>query len=418
MGAIEMLAHALRRKDAKRRADAGGNARDRPGNSKKPLRYRTFRNWTRASYSLSNSEMVYAAVARISSALATMPVRLYKGFKPMPDDPRHRLLALSPNDWMSAYDFKRAMEANRNVEGRAYALKVYAQDGMTLHSLHILDPTRVRPIILEDTGELWYEIVRPVTGEIDYVHNYYVLSLRHMSTNGVDGLRPLDVLRGTLDYDAKIRRISLDYLQGVQSGIILEFPTEMDDLRRKEAIKEFYDIYVESEGNLMALDAGVKATTLTRSAVDPQLFDAERISRSRIAMVYMIPPHMLGDYSDSEFGNVEDFNLEFITFTMLSIVEQWQQELDRKLLTTEEITEGWHFRFDVNAIQRANMTTVAECNFKAVRSGWKSPDEIRAEDFLPPVVGGDKPLVSKDLARLEDVARGLTLAQDHSNRKE
>ena len=106
-----------------------------------------------------------------------------------------------------------------------------------------------------------------------------------MSTNGIDGVRPLDVLRGTLDYDAKIRRISLEQLRGVTSGIILDFPVEMDEERRSAAVEEFLRIYEASDGNVMALDAGVRATTLSRSAVDPKVFDVERISRSRVATV-------------------------------------------------------------------------------------------------------------------------------------
>lgn len=365
---------------------------------------------TQASVSLTGSEMIYAAVSRIASAIATMPVSLYCGYEIMSDDPRHRMLALRPNEWMSSYDFRRAMEANRNTEGRAYALIIYETDGVTPRSLQLLDPARVRPLIAEETGALWYQITRPDDTTIDYVPARMVIALKHMSTNGLDGLRPLDVLRGALDYDAKIRRISLEALRGVNNGVVLEFPVEMGEEQRTAAVDEFLRVYEASGGNMIALDAGVRATVLNRSAIDPKLFDVERISRSRVATVYMIPPHLLGDYSDTEAGSIEQQTLELISFTLLPIIEQWQQELDYKLLTEDERSRGYRFRFDVNSLRRGDMATVAEYNFKAVRSGWKSPDEIRSEDFLPPTPGGDKPLVSKDLARLEDVAKGATLS--------
>lgn len=396
-----------------------GRARDRPikaqtaGAASATRTVRRLRSapthGTQASVSLSGSEMIYAAVSRIASAIATMPVALYRGYEVMRDDPRHEMIALRPNQWMSAYDFRRAMEANRNTEGRAYALIIPEADGVTPRSLQLLDPARVRPLIEEESGSLWYQITRPDDAAIDYVPAYRVIALKHMSTNGLDGIRPLDVLRGALDYDAKIRRLSIDALRGVTNGIILDFPIEMDEERRVNAVDEFLRIYEASGGNVMALDAGVRATALNRSAIDPKLFEVERISRSRVSTVYMIPPHLLGDYSDAEAGSIEQQTLELISFTLLPIVEQWQQELDTKLLTADERRRGYHFRFDVNALRRGDMATVAEYNFKAVRSGWKSPDEIRAEDFLPPTPGGEKPLVSKDLARLEDVARGATL---------
>ena len=364
---------------------------------------------THTTGTLSSSELIYAAVSRISSAIATMPVALYRGYDKMTDDARHAMISLRPNAMMSSYDFRRAMEANRNTEGRAYALIVPEADGVTPRALQVLDPARVQPRIEETSGALWYRITRPGSDVYDYVPDRMILSLRHMSTNGIDGVRPLDVLRGTLDYDAKIRRISLEQLRGVTSGIILDFPMEMDEERRTAAVEEFLRIYEASDGNVMALDAGVRATTLSRSAIDPKVFDVERISRSRVATVYMLPPHLLGDYTDAEAGSIEQQTLELISYTLLPIVEQWQQELDYKLLTTPERAEGYHFRFDVNALRRGDMATIAEYNFKAVRSGWKSPDEIRAEDFLPPTPGGARPLVSKDLAPLEMVVRGLTV---------
>lgn len=398
-----------------------GRARDRPvkaqavtpahaGTTGRKVRLKGTMGYnTQTIGTLTGSELIYAAVSRISSAIATMPVSLYKGYEVQREDGRHALMALRPNPWMSAYEFRRAMEANRNTEGRAYALILPAADGITPHSLQVLDPARVRPLVEEESGALWYQITRPGSDTCDYVPDRMIISLRHMSTNGVDGVRPLDVLRGTMDYDAKIRRISLEQLRGVTNGIILDFPVEMDEERRTAAVEEFLRIYEASEGNVMALDAGVRATALSRSAVDPKLFDVEKISRSRVATVYMLPPHLLGDYSDAEAGSIEQQTLELISFTLLPIVEQWQQELDYKLLSAAERAAGYHFRFDVNSLRRGDMRTVAEYNFKAVRSGWKSPDEIRAEDFLPPTPGGDRPLVSKDLARLEDVARGLTL---------
>lgn len=390
-------------------AAAGGAQAPRSTATARKVRLKSAMGYaTHTTGTLSSSELIYAAVSRISSAIATMPVALYRGYEKMTDDPRHAMISLRPNAMMSSYDFRRAMEANRNTEGRAYALIVPEADGVTPSALQVLDPARVQPLIEETSGALWYRITRPGSDVYDYVPDRMILSLRHMSTNGIDGVRPLDVLRGTLDYDAKIRRISLEQLRGVTSGIILDFPMEMDEERRTAAVEEFLRIYEASDGNVMALDAGVRATTLSRSAVDPKVFDVERISRSRVATVYMLPPHLLGDYTDTQAGSIEQQTLELISYTLLPIVEQWQQELDYKLLTTPERAEGYHFRFDVNALRRGDMATIAEYNFKAVRSGWKSPDEIRAEDFLPPTPGGARPLVSKDLAPLEMVVNGLT----------
>lgn len=77
---------------------------------------------------------------------------------------------------------------------------------------------------------------------------------------------------------------------------------------------------------------------------------------------------------------------------------------------------GYHFRFDVTALLRGDMATLAEVDFKAVRSGWKKPNEIRAERFMPPDKDGDELLVSKDLATLASVVAGMTLDKEARER--
>ena len=57
----------------------------------------------------------------------------------------------------------------------------------------------------------------------------------------------------------------------------------------------------------------------------------------------------------------------------------------------------------MDSFLRADAATQAEVDYKAVRSGWKTVDEIRAERNLPPLPGGigGQALVSQDLATLD-----------------
>ena len=40
-------------------------------------------HWLQGDYTLRNSELIFAAVSRISNAFSAMPVQLYKGAKPV-----------------------------------------------------------------------------------------------------------------------------------------------------------------------------------------------------------------------------------------------------------------------------------------------------------------------------------------------
>ena len=89
--------------------------------------------------------------------------------------------------------------------------------------------------------------------------------------------------------------------------------------------------------------------------------------------------------------------------TMLPIVTAYEQELNRNLLSKTQRKKGYHFKFDMDAILRADAATQAEVDYKAVRSAWKTPDEIRQNRNLPPLPNGigKKAMISQDLATLE-----------------
>ena len=369
--------------------------------SKRDIRRGRILHWMRGDYTLHNSELLFSAVSRISNALSSMPVQLYKGASPVADD-LNDLVSFQPNPNMSASTFFKSMEACRCTSGNAYAMKVFGPRG-NLERLEILDPSRVTPILERDSGELWYRIT-PEQESSYYVHGYYMIHVPFISTNGYSGVNPVSVLQETMDYAANIQSFSVKQLeQGVNAAIVLEAPANLGKNQKDEMVKEFMSTYRETSGNILLMESGVTAKTLNLSPVDSKLFEVEKITRSKVAMVYNLPPHLLGDYSDTSFTSQEQQMLEFLMLTMLPIVTAYEQELDRKLLTGRQRRKGFHFKFDMEAILRADAATQAEVDYKAVRSGWKTPDEIRYNRHLPPFPGGigAKALVSQDLATLE-----------------
>ncbi|MBR3797140.1 MAG: phage portal protein [Clostridia bacterium] len=367
--------------------------------------------WTldsmRAAQNLASSETIYAAVLRIANALGTMPVHLYKGTERMIDDPRDYLLSLRPNKRQSAFEFKRAMEICRNTEGRAYAVKRFNAYGQ-LAALECLDPLKVTPLEEETTGEIWY-CVSDGKGGMEYLHNWYVLEFFHASTNGVSGVRVMDVLAGTVQYGEEVKKFSLENLKNVSNAIVMQFPTTFDKPRRERAVNETLDIYRQNGGKIIALDAGVTASMLGGSGIDPAAFDVDGVTRRRVATVLTLPPHILGDYGDVTSATIEGQNLELLTMTMTPIVQQWIEQLDYKMLTPQERREGWEYRFDMEAYLRADGKTMAAIGQSQIRCGLRTPNELRAKDHLAPKPGGDVLLVSKDLAPVELVAKGGTI---------
>lgn len=355
----------------------------------------------RGDYTMQNSELLFAAVSRISNALSAMPVHLYRGSTPVKNH-LNDLVSFSPNPNMTSCTFFKTFEACRCTSGNGYALKIYDEQ-MKLQRIDIIDPSFVQPMLEDESNELWFRI-QPTKGEPFYVHNYYMIHVPFISTNGYTGLNPVSVLYDTISYAENIQTFSAAQLEkGINAAVVLSAPANLGESQRRQMIADFTDTYKESGGNILLLESGVTAQSLHLSPVDANLLEVEKITRSKVAMVYNIPPHMLGDYSDTSYSSQEQQTLEFLMLTMLPIVTAYEAELNRKLLTQEQRRRGYYWKFEIDSMMRADAATQAEVDYKAVRSAWKTPDEIRMQRNLPPLPGGigKYAMISQDLASLE-----------------
>lgn len=385
---------------ARRQARREAKARDEP----QPSNLRSV-NRARADYMMTNSEAIYAAVSRISNTIASLPIHLYLDREIQLDHPLEYLVAYRPSPCMTAFTFRQTMEANRNNEGNAYALMVPDENGRTTR-LDVLDPVRVQPMREKDTREMWYRVSFD-DGQSAMIHHSSMLVLKHMSANGEKGIRPVDVLKGTLDYDRDIKMFSVKQLEGVSSAVILNVPgVGLSEEKKKKLIRQFLDTYAESGGKVIVMEGGITATTMQQPAVDANVLNVERVTRNRVATVYNIPPHMLGDYSDTSYATAEQSMLEYLQMTINPIIEQWEEELNSKLLTWDMVRQGYTFRFDLVNLWRTDTLTMANRNQMAIRSGWLRPNEVRRQDHLPDDPAGDTLLISRDLVPLSEAIKG------------
>lgn len=381
---------------------APAHAAARPPAPVKNWRGRVAR-WFQGDHTLHNSEIIFSAVTRLANSLSAMPIQLYHGTEAV-ENGLNDLLRYAPNPNMTSCNFFKTLEAARDTSGNSYALKTLDSD-WAVTRLDVLDSTRVRPVLTEDTKELWYRILTEDGREI-YLHNFYLLHFQFASASGFSGVNPVSVLFNTLGYADNIKHFSVEQLEkGINAAVVLEAPAQLGDQQKTDMVKSFLSVYRETGGNILLLESGVTAKALNLSPVDSKLFEVEKVTRSKVATVYNIPPHMLGDYSDSSFSTMEQQMLEFLTLTMLPIVTLYEQELNRKLLTREQRREGYRWKFDMENLLRADAATKADVNTKAVRSAWKTPNEVRAENGYPMDPDGYGLMASRDLLPLNIAVR-------------
>ena len=81
--------------------------------------------------------------------------------------------------------------------------------------------------------------------------------------------------------------------------------------------------------------------------------------------------------------------LKMVSSFVGSISKQYEEELNYKLLTKEEIEEGYHFKFNEKVLLRTDSKTQMEILSKGVNNGLIMPNEGRDELGYPSEEGGD-----------------------------
>ena len=360
--------------------------------------------WARlTSHTLASNETIYAAVSRLSNSMGSMPLKLLWDYRPITDHPVSEILTVSPNPNMTSFDFIRTLETCRNTSGNAYAMKDY-DTRFRVKALWILDPSKVNPVVEKTTRELWYE----VQGDHHryYVHNMDMIHVKHIHTIGYKGISPLDVLKNSLEFDAKVKSFSLDQVESaVRASFILKMATHLDEGKKTEVMNSFRNFYKEN-GGVLIQEQGTEIDPIERKFLDTKVFEVEKITRTRVATVFNMPVHMLGETEGATYASREHMSLEYVQDTLIPIVRQYEQEFERKLLAPQERAQGLYLKFNVGGLLRGDMKTRSEFYFKGIRTGLLKPNEARAWEELPPAVGGDKLYMSRDLSPIDERKEG------------
>ncbi|MBY6907571.1 phage portal protein, partial [Clostridium botulinum] len=178
--------------------------------------------------------------------------------------------------------------------------------------------------------------------------NSHIIHFSHISVNGYKGINPLDVLRNTIDYDREIKEFSLNQMKnGLKANIVIKLAAKLN----KDAMNEYTEMIGRFQKNgILFVDQGKEFQELKNSSfIDPKVFDVENITIARVARVYNIPLHKLLAEKQG-YSSAEQADLEYIKDTILPVIRQYEEELNKKLLTEQQRNEGYSFKFNLNGL--------------------------------------------------------------------
>lgn len=349
------------------------------------------------------SEATYFACLKVlSEAVGKLPLKLLRhtkdgGIDSAQTHPLWYKLHDRPNPYQSASIFWSTVEYNRNHFGNAY---VWIEGAGRNMRLWILPSTSVK---------VWYDDARLFSDIPDIYYLYSggskmyrfgseeILHFRGSNTfDGIVGISVQEQLKKMIGGGIKSQKLINDmYDSGFTSKAVLQYTGSLNDANVKafvQGIEAYAKGKYKAEGvtGIIPIPLGASLTPLNIKLADNQFLELRQYTALQIASAFGIKPYQIGDYTKSSYSSAEAQQLSFLVDTLLYILKQYEEELTYKLLTADEIENGYYFKFNVDVMLRADFKTKIETLSKATNNFLMTPNEARLKLDLGRKPGGDR----------------------------
>jgi len=348
---------------------------------------------------------VYTCIRVLSQSIAQVPLLVYNtiadGRERARTHPLWRLLHLRPNQWQTSFRFRQMMEAHRQLNGNAYAIKTVVRD--EIRELIPVPPSWVK-VKQDELWRLTYTITFPDGREPWVVPASRIFHLRGMSLDGFTGLSPISYMREVIGTGLQLTKFGAKvFSNGTRLSGVLEHPKVLSKPAKDRLQADFDALYAGADNawKTMLLEEGMKFTASGMTNEDAQFLESRKLNRTEIAAMYGVPPHRIGDLERATFSNIESQGLEMVTYTMMPIARTWEEDITLQLVPErEQDTVFAEFLFD--GLLRGDFNNRMAGYRTAVTTGWMNRNEVRERENMNREPGLDEFLTQLNMGGADD----------------
>jgi len=350
---------------------------------------------------------VYTCINNIGSDISKLPLRVMRpratgeGREPHVNHPLTRLFT-KPNNYQTSLQFLQHYLGSKLWTGNAYTILFRDARGVP-ESMHALDPTTVTPAVTEE-GSVWYHVkadrLNRLTEDLyiparDIIHDR-AITLFHP----LIGVSPLYAAAVSASIGNSISANSDQFFQNMSraSGTLTapgEIPPPTADRLKREWDGNYSGL---GFGKVAVLGSGLEWKPLTINAADAQLIEQLRFTVEDIGRVYRVPSFMLGE-TKLTYRNSEQLARMYYQGCLSYHIEALEQCFNQKF----EVSGGVEIEFDLSPLFRLETDLRYDTHSKALNAGIKSINEVRADEDLPPVKGGEEPRLQMQYVPLSTI---------------
>lgn len=156
---------------------------------------------------------------------------------------------------------------------------------------------------------------------------------------------------------------------------ILQFKRPLKPGQQEQIRSQWMQIHSSGQGGLGVLEGDSEYIPISQNSADAQMLETREFNITEIARFFNINPVLLGDLSHSSYNDIEQSQIEFVTHTLLPIINLFEDELNRKLITNSR----QYIDLDESELMKGNMTTLANYYSTLVSNGIITIDESRKQ---------------------------------------
>lgn len=343
---------------------------------------------------------VLRSVSLISDVVGMLPLRIInkQTKEPAKEHPLYKILHRRPNDYQTAYEFRKLLEFRRITSGNGYARIARSVDLRSgrekVIGLVPLESDFVEPL-LSVTGVLTYRY-QPPRGEAKILAARDVLHLRNLSVDGLTGISQVylaaDAIGLTLAAQQALSRL---YRNGSFVNGYLATDGKMSDTALRRLRQDWDGSFSGSEnaGRTPIFEGGLKYEAIGTNAKDSQSAETRKHQTEEILRVFGLP-RPLAMVDETSWGSgIDSLGQFLVQYTLSPAFEAWQQRCEASLLSDEE-QDLYEIKFNPDALLRGSTIDQGEYFSKALGAGghqpWLTANEVREALDRPPMEGGDR----------------------------
>lgn len=322
---------------------------------------------------------LFACVRLLADSVASLPLQGYRKLgdrrEPMSSPPP---LFAQPAANGTTVDWLHRCMISLATRGNAYGI-VTARDGWGYPlGVEWLDPDSVHVDEQRPTLPVYYLAGQPIPRD-DVVHIAWFVP-----PGAVVGLSPVSAFAASLGVGLAATSYGSQWFEGGgQPPGTFRNSQRTLNAAETEAVTDRLVAKMRS-GKPLVYGADWEYSGLSVTPEESQFVETLKLNATQIATIYGVPPEMVGGESGGSltYNNPELNGLQFVKFTL----RPWLVRLETAFNTM--LPERQFMRFNVDQITRADLETRYRAHHLALIGGWKSRDEIRALEDLPPIPGG------------------------------